>query len=173
MQRMIWTDRKFNIDVPAGWMTNVITRLMDTGIRLRKLTEDVPETVAIVKPNDKWSIKEHIGHLSDLEELHLSRADDFKAHKAELSAWDVTNAATTKANHNLRSLNSLLDEFDAKREVLIQKLLDLDDETQAFQSLHPRLKQMMKPVDMATFVAEHDDHHIASIREILGAKLSE
>ena len=40
-----------------------------------------------------------------------------------------------------------------------------DDETHMFQSLNRRLKIPMKPVDMATFIAEHDDHHIASMME--------
>ena len=49
----------------------------------------------------------------------------------------------------------------------ISQLIKLDDETQNFQSMHPRLQVMMKPVDMAFFTAEHDDHHLATVREIL------
>ncbi len=34
-------------------------------------------------------------------------------------------------------------------------------------SLHPRLNVQMRVVDMAYFVAEHDDHHICKIMEIV------
>jgi hypothetical protein len=33
--------------------------------------------------------------------------------------------------------------------------------------LHPRLKQPMRLVDHLFFVAEHDDHHLAKIWELI------
>jgi hypothetical protein len=36
--------------------------------------------------------------------------------------------------------------------------------------LHPRLKQPMRLVDHLYFVAEHDDHHLARIWEMIEAK---
>jgi hypothetical protein len=35
--------------------------------------------------------------------------------------------------------------------------------------LHPRLKQTMRLVDHLYFVAEHDDHHLAHILELVGS----
>jgi|GEM_PF-4393916 len=35
-------------------------------------------------------------------------------------------------------------------------------------ALHPRLKTPMRIVDLAYFVAEHDDHHLSRIRELVG-----
>ncbi len=32
--------------------------------------------------------------------------------------------------------------------------------------VHPRLKQPMSMVDLFFFIAEHDDHHLARIREV-------
>ena len=45
----------------------------------------------------------------------------------------------------------------------------LGDTTQAFRSMHPRLQVLMLPVDIAFFTAEHDDHHLADMREIIRA----
>jgi hypothetical protein len=42
----------------------------------------------------------------------------------------------------------------------------LDDSILSHVSIHPRLNQPMKPVDMAKFIVEHDDHHINSIIEL-------
>ena len=167
MERTKWTDRKFIFNIPAGWMQNILERLRSTELRLRALVDGLPDDKISFKPNGKWSIKEHIGHLSDLEELHEGRIDDFIARKQTLRAADMSNAKTNKAHHNDRPIHELLDEFAFKRIIFISRLESLDDETQEFQSMHPRLQVHMKPVDMAFFTAEHDDHHLASIREII------
>jgi hypothetical protein len=39
----------------------------------------------------------------------------------------------------------------------------LTDEDLDKSSLHPRLMKPMKIIDLAFFVAEHDDHHLAQI----------
>ena len=166
MQRLTWVDRKFHLDIPPGWIHNVMSRLAGTEARLSQITQGLTDLQTHFKPDGKWSIKEHIGHLGDLEDLHLQRLSDFKEHRPQLSAWDVTNAATDSADHNEREINDLVDTFYKKRKRFIELLQTLDDETQMFQSQHPRLKIPMKPVDMATFIAEHDDHHIASMLNI-------
>jgi len=38
-------------------------------------------------------------------------------------------------------------------------------------SLHPRLMVRMTPVDLAWFDAEHDDHHLVRMDEILSVLL--
>jgi len=120
--------------------------------------------------NDKWSIKEHIGHLYDLEALHEGRLDDFRTRKEILRAADMSNALTNESHHNDRSTDALLQMFTKSRHDFITKLESLDDETQRRTALHPRLNVMMRPVDVAYFTAEHDDHHLASIREMVRAE---
>jgi hypothetical protein len=39
----------------------------------------------------------------------------------------------------------------------------------AHTMLHPRLKQPMRLVDHLYFAAEHDDHHLARIWELINA----
>jgi len=125
------------------------------------------DSIAMQKPGGKWSIKEHIGHLYDLEFLHDGRLDDFKDGKDVLRAADMKNTMTEESNHNLSSLESLIDKFSKSRSDFLAKLNSLDDTTFMRKSLHPRLQVMMRPVDVAYFCAEHDDHHLASIREII------
>lgn len=165
MKRTLWIERKFQFGIPAGWMPNVLNRLNGTEIRLEFYLNQINESQAEIKPNGKWSIKEEIGHLADLEILHLERIKDFEAKKAILSPADMKNLQTEKANHNEKNLIELFEDFKSKRKHLIQNLKNLEDEIQNFSSLHPRLKEMMKPVDMAFFTAEHDDHHLTSIVE--------
>ena len=170
MIRTKWTERIFTFDFPEGWIFNVMERLRGTVPRLTWMTFSLDEDVLTLKPDGKWSIKEHIGHLIDLEELHEGRIDDFIARKEILRAADMTNKRTAEANHNERRLEELLSTFSVKRNQFISRLENLDEETYYFSSLHPRLQVMMRPVDVAYFTAEHDDHHLASMREILNSE---
>jgi hypothetical protein len=167
MQRIKWTDRIFDLQLPEGWLPNVLERLRGTETRIAAVTGALADSQLVLKPGGAWSIKEHIGHLTDLEELHEGRIDDFISRKETLRAADMNNNKTNRADHNQKSIQQLLRDFRIKRSELVLRLEKLDDPTQNFRSLHPRLKLMMKPVDMAFFTAEHDDHHLASIREII------
>lgn len=167
MERTNWVNRKFNLDLPSGWLLNVLTRLDGVSVRLEKITSNLSNQQLSSQLNDKWSIKEHIGHLIDLEELHIGRIQDFIDRKEILRAADMSNKKTYAANHNERPIHDLMDKFKSKRDQFIHSLRSLDDDTQEFVATHPRLNVPMRVVDMAFFTAEHDDHHIASIYKIL------
>lgn len=167
MERTKWLQRSFNFDFPAGMIYVVLERLRGTVIRIKAITESLTDEQVSYKHQGKWSIKEEIGHLCDLEDLHEGRIDDFIAGKDTLRAADMSNFRTNSANHNQKPLTEIIAEFEAKRSVFISRLEQLDDEMQDRKSMHPRLQVIMRPVDMAYFTAEHDDHHITTIREIL------
>jgi hypothetical protein len=104
--------------------------------------------------------------LIDLELLHHLRVLEFRALKSDLSAADMSNAKTEAANHNTRSLEALLNEFQKGRKAFINDFKSLSEASVQHKALHPRLKVFMKPVDLLFFVAEHDDHHLATMLEI-------
>jgi hypothetical protein len=167
MERTKWVDRKFNFDFPAGLMPSILERLRGTHARLNEIASNLSAPQLKFKVNGKWSIQEHIGHLGDLEELHDGRIDDFLSRKVMLRAADMTNAKTSSSWHNEKKVEDLLRTFKNKRDHFVSRLMMLDDEIQNSKSKHPRLQVVMRPVDMAFFTAEHDDHHLASIREIM------
>lgn len=167
MQRSKWAERKFTFDFPEGWLGNVLERLRGTEIRIIYMINGLSEKDCEFKPEGKWSIKEQIGHLTDLEELHEGRIEDFLARKETLRAADMQNVKTNQAKHNSKTLEELFSDFFTKRKQFVDRLEALDDETQKFRSMHPRLEVMMRPVDVAFFTAEHDDHHLADIRAII------
>ncbi|MDP1727366.1 MAG: DinB family protein [Bacteroidota bacterium] len=170
MQRTKWVDRIFTFDLPPGWIPDVLERLRGTVPRLNAITINLSDAVASFKPQNKWSIREHIGHLLDLEDLHSGRIDDFISRKEILRAADMSNAKTYQSNHNEKTCAELIEAFAQKRNHLISCFVNLDDETQLIKSLHPRLQVPVRPIDIAYFTAEHDDHHLADIREILELK---
>ena len=167
MQRTKWTERKFTFDFPEGWIFNVLERLRGTSVRMCEIVDNLSSQNLTVRFNKAWSIQEHIGHLLDLEELHAGRIDDFIARKKILLAADMNNEKTIAADHNHANIHHLLNDFNNSRNEFIKRLEALEDDTQKFQSLHPRLQVMMRPVDVAYFTAEHDDHHLATMRRLI------
>ena len=166
MIRTRWVERRFIFNFPEGWLGNILARLQGTHARLLELTASLSEEKLTYKQGNAWSIQEHVGHLIDLEALHDGRINDFILRKPVLRAADMTNAKTNAAFHNRRKLASLLEQFRDIRNQFVSRLEMLDEETQRFRSRHPRLNTMMRPCDMAYFTAEHDDHHLATIREL-------
>jgi len=82
MQRTKWIDRQFTFDFPEGWMPNILERLRGTSVRISEMATGLSDEGAARTIKGKWSIKDHIGHLTDLEDLHEGRIDDLIA-KAE------------------------------------------------------------------------------------------
>lgn len=169
MKHIKWVDRVFRFDFPVELLPNILERLQGTPARINEITATLTENQMQYKPDSRWSIKEHIGHLCDLETVHEKRIDDFLEGKPVLSAADMSNAATYHANYNAVALEQLLLNFAAGRTQFISRVEALADEKQRFASVHPRLKQAMRPVDLCYFVAEHDDHHLLSMRMIRNA----
>lgn len=125
--------------------------------------------VLLAKPGGKWSAQEHAGHLLDLESLWIARVDDFLADGETLTIADLSNRRTHEANHNAQPLAELLGAFRAARLSLVDRAGKFEPEVFGRTMLHPRLKQPMRFVDHLYFVAEHDDHHLARIWEMIGA----
>ena len=69
--------------------------------------------------------------------------------------------------NNKNSIINLMNDFNLSREKFVNKLESLNEEEIFMGSLHPRLNKTMRIIDLAFFVAEHDDHHIQTIKDLL------
>ena len=167
MIQISWSQRTFNFDFPPEVFPGIVERLRGTPARIGELVDGVPQTMLIRRINDRWSVNEHIGHLIDLDELDHTRVDEFLAGAPTLSAADMTNRRTYEAGYNDVATSTILDYLRARRAELIERLEGLSDEQIKRTAMHPRLQKPMRLVDWAYFVAEHDDHHLARIRELI------
>lgn len=163
---MRWTDRMFRFDLPVELFPVVIERLRGAAPRIEDKVRGLPAEILTRRDGDAWSIQEHIGHLVDLDELHLGRLDDYLNGAEVLRAADMENRRTWQASHNLRSASFLARQFRKEREVFVERLETWDSTRLGQTALHPRLQQPMRVVDMAFFVAEHDDHHLTRMTEL-------
>lgn len=161
-----WIERKFNFDFPVGVFPWIIERLRGTPVRARELVTGLTPETMTKRIDGKWSIQENAGHLIKVEELHDGRIDDFLAGKEILRPADMENRRTTAADYNSIDMNTVLESFRTARMNLVKRLEKMDNVIAGHPSLHPRLKIPMRPVDMAYFAAEHDDYHLAVIKNI-------
>lgn len=168
MKKTAWFERVFPAITDNGRMPTIIERLSGTPARVEEMIRQLDPALLIQKPGGKWSIKEQAGHLSDMEPLWSGRFDDFINGLPELRVADLTNQQTHNANHNATEVGLLLQRFRAQRAQMVKKLWGLPEEALVIAALHPRLKTPMRIIDLAYFVAEHDDHHLSCIREITG-----
>jgi len=167
MKRTEWFKRTFPVIKDNGLLPTIIERLSGTPARVEEIIGRLDPDLLPLKPDGKWSIKEEIGHLGDMEPLWSGRIDDLVNGAVELRAADLTNQATHNADHNSAKTITLLQRFREPRQAFVEKLLSLTDEQLERSALHPRLKTPMRIVDLAYFVAEHDDHHLARVRELI------
>lgn len=161
MQR--WFDRKFEPLNRNLSFEGIMERLAGTPLRLSDKIAAIPEHLFTTRVEDAWSIQEQVGHLLDLEPLWLGRVHDFKEDLEMLRPADLSNRKTHEAGHNNADMATLLEEFTAARGDLVSAFWSLSAAELQRTSLHPRLETPMLVVDLAYFVAEHDDHHLAKI----------
>jgi len=168
-QAPIWFERKFEFSFPVEVLPNLCARLRGTPARLEDALHGRSHANLRKKAQGKWSAQEHAGHLLDLEPLWLARVEDYVAANDELTVADLKNRKTDEANHNARRVEEILTDFRAARESLLKRVDELDASLFARAITHPRLKVPMRLVDHLYFVAEHDDHHLARILELVNA----
>lgn len=163
MRRTKWFERKFSQIADNGLLPGILERLAGTPARLRALVADATPA----EDGAGWSARKELGHLTDLEPLWLVRVQELIAGVPELTATDLANRATHEGDHDRWPLTTLVDRFETARQKLVEALRTAGDADLERAARHPRLGTPMRLVDLAYFVAEHDDHHIVRLRTLL------
>ncbi len=166
MRQVNWFDRDFHFESTQNIFPSIIERLWGTPIRLEEKLRVIPTNLLTLRIDNTWTIKENIGHLSDLEPLWQGRLDDILKGKEELRPTDLQNTITTDANHNSTPLEEMLALFKRIRMETLISINDLTEKQIFMSAIHPRLWTPMRTMDLFLFVADHDDHHLARITEL-------
>ena len=99
--------------VPAGDLVDILERQMG---ELRTLIKPVTDAQSLTRyAEDKWSVREVIGHLTDAERVFAYRATAFsRGDPAALPGFDQAEW-TPMGGYHERPLADLLDEWEAAR----------------------------------------------------------
>jgi uncharacterized damage-inducible protein DinB len=163
MEKLEWFDRKFLFGFPKGMLPFLLERLRGTIIRIEQKVKEIPEELLSQKLDGKWSVKQNIGHLAEVDEIALKRIDEMKNGISPMSPA----VFEPKQDYNSQPIEHVIDYFRKRRGENLDKYQCLTSSELDKSALHPRLKVTMNPVDLAFFDAEHDDHHLVRINEIL------
>ena len=167
MPRTPWFERKFDFTFHVDLFPEIIERLRGTPARIEERIKGISPAVLTRRADEKWSIQENIGHLLDLDELFSARFGDFERNAETLRPADLLNRKTHEAHHNAQPLEKILSEFRRGRHALVARLDSAAPDYFRRTALHPRLNTPMRATDLLYFVAEHDDHHLARISDLL------
>lgn len=162
-----WLERRFDFGQPLAASLFVLERLRGTPVRLEDRVSRLALPVLATRRGDSWSVLEIIGHLIQVEDLWAGRLDDYAAGLAVLRPAKFETGKVEQAGFNQRPARGLLYDFRIRRLELVRRLEGMDAALIARSAMHPRLNQPMRLLDMLLFVAEHDDHHLARIGEIV------
>lgn len=171
MKHLKWIERKFDFGYTVEYLPLFLERLKSTAPRIEEIVKGSSEAELSHMPNGKWSIKQHIGHLTDLEELHNARLHDYRAGKDVLRPADMKNVKTEEADHNKRSVGELISELRKTRADFIEHLLSFSEEELMKKAMHPRLQQQVSVIDLLHFIAEHDLFHVVHMERCLDPEL--
>ncbi len=167
VQRTPWLERNFETGLPLEAFPNLVERLRGTPARVEDRLRDVPQDVLTARIGDSWSILDNVGHLLMVEALWTARLDDFEARREALTAARFESWRVAEAQFNTRAARALCGSFRIARRNLVSRLEGLDDAVLAVVARHPRLDRPMRVVDLMLFIAEHDDHHLVTITQLL------
>jgi hypothetical protein len=167
MKNLAWFERDLKFGYPEEMLPFFLERLQGTIIRLEQKVRGIDDKILSRKLDGKWSIKENIGHLAEVDGVANKRITEMTSGVAVLLP-----AVFEPKDYNPWPVEEVLNFFRGNRLSNLKKYRTLSDEQLKKSSLHPRLKVQMTPVDLAWFDAEHDDHHLVKINEILDYTLN-
>ncbi len=162
-----WLEYRWTFDYPTGMYRAILERLRGTPVRLEKLLDGVAPSRLTAHAPGKWSALENAGHLWNTETLWQTRVHEFLAGAPTLTAADMRNRATEARAFNEQPIDAVLRGFRSARAESMAMLAPLSLGDAARTSHHPRLDREIRLVDLCFFAAEHDDHHLATIRALV------
>lgn len=168
INRVPWFERRFNFDFPVGAAPSIIERLRGTPARVRHRLGEIPHATLIERPAvNNWSIQENAGHLLDLESIWMTRVNDLAVGRNTLTSSDAENRQTFNAHHNEHPLSDIVIRFVEARAELVGQLEGADEADWQRSAMNQQIQKPMRLLDLAVYIAEHDDHHLATMTYLL------
>lgn len=162
MNNLPWFERNLKFGYPKEMLPYFLERLEGSIVRIQAKVNGIHNKILSEKLEGKWSIKQNIGHLAEVDEIANKRLDEMIAGISPMSP-----AVFEPQDYNPWPIEKVVELFKTNRIKNLKKYSTLQEADLLKASLHPRLKVQMTPVDLAWFDAEHDDHHLVRISEII------
>src|SRR5687768_16226667 len=136
MKRTEWFERKFVFGHPPGMLPFFLERLAGTIVRLDHLICGVGDPLLSEKLDGKWSVKQNIGHLAEVDDVSFKRLDEIRQGVSPMSPA----VFEPRQDYNSQNVFDILNNFRSSRERNLVKYKSISDADLGKSSLHPRLK---------------------------------
>lgn len=147
--------------VPDGDLISLLqAQMKETARVLRGVT---PAKADFAYAPGKWTVKEVIGHMGDVERVMAYRALRFARDDAtNLPGFDE-NTYVPAGQFGRRTISDLVDELEAVRVATVHLLSHLDDEALARRGLANETEMSVRA--LAYIIAGHERHHRNVLRD--------
>lgn len=162
MNNLPWFERNLKFGYPKEMLPYFLERLEGTIVRIQTKVNGIDNKILSEKLDGKWSVKQNIGHLAEVDEIANKRLDEMVSGISPMSP-----AVFEPQDYNPWPIEKVVDLFKTNRIKNLKKYSAIREADLLKASLHPRLKVQLTPVDLAWFDAEHDDHHLVRVNEII------
>src|SRR6186713_863433 len=136
MERIPWFERNFQSGTPTGMLPCYLERLEGTIWRLEHKVKGVSEELLSTQYDGKWSIKQNIGHLAEVDEISTRRIDEMMEGVSTLSPA----VFEPRGDYNTQPVADVLRFFRDSRLTSLIRYRALREENLSKASLHPRLR---------------------------------
>jgi uncharacterized damage-inducible protein DinB len=143
---------------------NVIKLLEDGRDELQSLIRSLPEDKGSHSyAEGKWSIKEVLGHIADVERVHSFRVMSFARGETKSLPGFEQDDYVREADFNTRSLASLADELKHLRNANIALFKSFDEKTLLRKGLSNN--HLFTVRAFIFIIAGHELHHLKILKE--------
>lgn len=168
------TIHKPTLDQHPDWAPVYISKVAENGQVLDFLAQGLKEVIALAQPlseeqwghryaEDKWTIKEVLVHLMDVERVFSYRGlSAARGDKTSLPGFDH-NDYVPASRANQRKGADILEEYQALRAATIAFFKNLDEE--ALNTIGEAKDQPCSARAMVYMIAGHERHHLQILRE--------
>ncbi|MFN6379964.1 MAG: DinB family protein [Flavobacteriales bacterium] len=146
-----------------------IDQLISFPSSLGQTLENLPKSLLLERPDQKWSIQTHAGHLLTMESLWIGRLDDFFLERPTLRPWNGTNADTDAAQFDLQNITQILDDFASIRLAHLNMIKENLSLLSPRSCLHERSGKQLTFQDHLKWIVNHDQEHLKIINDRIKA----
>src|SRR6187549_1896184 len=107
MNTLPWFERNLKFGHPIEMLPYFLERLEGTFVRLETKVKCVSNEILSQQLNGKWSVKQNIGHLAEVDEINFKRIDEMIAGVVQLSPA----VFEPKKDYNSRDVKDVLRYF--------------------------------------------------------------
>ncbi len=142
-----------------------LDQLLTFPISLKAVIGKIDTRLLLERPQQKWSIQTHAGHLLTMESLWIGRLDDYFLERPALRPWNGTNADTEAAQFDLQNISQILDDLESIRTAHVNMIKQNLEILSPRNCLHESSGKQMSFLEHLQWIVDHDHKHLNIINE--------